>query len=56
MVLALTVTDPFLRMNADKLLSLVQVDLKDKLCTEVFATVKQVLNDFLTGVSMGMKP
>ena len=56
MVLALTVKDPLLRMNFEKLLSLVQVDLKDKLVTDCFATVQQVLNDFLTGVSMGMKP
>ena len=54
MVLALAVKDPVLRMNFEKLLTLVEIDLKDKLVTESFTTVQQVLKDFLTGLNAAL--
>lgn len=53
-VLALAVKDPYLRMNFEKLLTLVEIDLKGKIAADCVATVQQLLTDFLTGLNAGL--
>ena len=53
-VLALAVQDPYLRMNCEKLLTLVEIDLKNKPVTECLTTVQQVLTDFLAGLKAAL--
>ena len=54
MVLTFAVKDPYLQMNFEKLLSLVEIDLKGKDPAQCFTAVQQVLKDFLTGLNAGL--
>ena len=54
MVLAVAVKDPFLRMNFEKLLTLVEIDLKGRDPTQYLPAVQQVFKDFLTGLNAAL--